>query len=285
MFDQLIDPMPDTKHQAAAEFFMSMKKQAGVKEPLRVEARQAIKKSVETNPLPARAPTAPASRPPEAKATAIKVPSVEMTKHPTAPKLSMKKQAFIGEALRAVAHAAQGSGARIAKSLGSGLRRVGKYREGFKAGYTAKAPGWLGQQISRFGGPKGNWQVKSPGSEFFMKGLTRRKGKAYASAYAAGMDVRKGVAPDTLRSGARHFVSPTGDITAGSIAKGLHTIGLINPETTAGAARQALQSVASRARAGKSLSSRTGLSNTQLALGGGTAAGLGYLALRPKKEG
>lgn len=299
MFDQLVEPTSQTQHMAAAEFFMSLKKEAKV----RTEARQMIRRVADTNPLPSNVAT---PKPPAAKPAGI---SVQKTISAPEAKPSLQKQAFIGEALRAVAHAGQGpaaSAVAAAKkgigSLGKGLKQMGNrastYRQGFKAGYTMKDPNFMQELFSRFrkGSGFGKMQegrfipIKSrviigrkttPGSDAFIERLSRTKGKDYAEAFRAGREVRKGVDPDTLAGGARHFVTSKGDITPASILKGVHTIGLVNPETTQGAIRSLMKSRG--VKKSPSLSKMTGLSNTQLALGGGTAAGLGYLALRPKK--
>lgn len=288
MFDQLAEPISPNRHMAAAEFFMSLKKEAKV----RSDARQMLRRVADTNPLPT---AAPAAKPPPAKPAETPV---------------MKKQAFIGEALRAVAHSSQGPAAAAAKALRRTRRSVGKElgrmlqsadqaREGFRAGYTMKEPNAMQRFFSRFkrGSGFGTMQegkfipIKSrviigkettPGSEVFLKQLAKKKGTAYADAFKAGRSVKTGVDPDTLAGGARHFVTSKGDVTPMSVLKGVHTIGLVNPETTQEAIRGVLKSRFAKPKK-PSLSARTGMSNSQLMLGGGTAAGLGYLALRPKK--
>lgn len=276
MFDQLVDPPSPIRHMAAAEFFMSLKKEARV----RADARQMLRRVTQTNALPVSAPRANA---PKAAPTTV---------------AAMKKQAFIGGALRAVAHSAQGPMAAAAKSVRNSLKSAGQAREGFKAGYTMKDPNFMQRLFSRFKKGSGFGTVQegkfipikskvifgqetTPGSEAFLRQLAKKKGTTYADAFRAGRGVKTGVDPDTLAGGARHFVTSKGDITAGSVLKGIHTIGLVSPEFTQEAIRGAIKRYGGVVRP-SGRGGRTGLSNNQLMLGG-TAAGLGYLALRPKK--
>ncbi len=287
MFDQLIDPPSLSKHAAAAEFFMSLKKEAEV----RSEARRALRRMADTNTftIPSRI---------------LKSPPTKSAVVPV-----MKKQAFIGEAIRAVAHSAQGPAAAAAKSLrqtrklvGQKIeqqgRAIGQSREAFKAGFTMKDPNFMQRLFSRFkkGSGFGTMQegrfipIKSkvifgqettPGSEVFLRRLAKKKGTAYADAFRMGRGVKKGVDPDMVAGGARHFVTSRGDFTPASVIKGMYTTGLANPETTQKAIRSIVKNRLARPK--PSLSERTGISNSRLMLGGGTAAGLGYLALRPNK--
>lgn len=298
MFDELQDPPSNDKYAAAAHFFMSLKKEAGT--PPRVAARQAVRSAVNTNPLPMAARGGSAAKAPQAKAT------------PAAVVGGLQKKAFIGEAVRGLAHAAQNAAPKILKSVGAARgqvagewgalkKTVGNYRSGFKDGYNLKPAGVLTEFASRFkkGSGFGTKQkgrfipIKSrviigrktsPGSEFHLSRLAKKKGPEYTEAFRAGMGTRRGMDPDTLPSAARHFITSKGDITPGSIFKGIHSIGLVNPETTQAGVREAVRAVANRTKRTPSLSKRTGLTNQQMLLGGGTAAGLGYLALRPRKD-
>lgn len=58
MFEELIGKTPDSQHMTAAEFFISLKKEAG----LRAAARQQVRNMADTNTLPTPAP-APAAVP------------------------------------------------------------------------------------------------------------------------------------------------------------------------------------------------------------------------------
>lgn len=283
----------DPQFFAAAEFFVSLKKEAAPS--LRAHAREVTRSVVQTNALPEnlKRPEAPQASPvktPVAKAT----PPKEVLKD----KLSsaMQKEAIAEKLLVDLAH----HGSRLAGTVGKEMKALGrgvrKDTAAFKAGYNTPKSGFeekLKEKLhligaghrSREGAFKTLGKVVGPhsekivGSDAFYASMAKKKGQRYADMFRRGQGVKGSVDPDVTNSAIHHLVDEKGGFTPLSVLKGVHTLGIVSPETSAGVVRRAI-GMGEKAKS----SNPFGLTNTQLALGGGTAAGLGYLALRKRSK-
>ena len=274
----------DAQRAVALDFFIGLHKTAGVRE----EARAAVRAMTPTNKIQ----------------MATKRPIVEQELAAVKTAITpLQKKAFIEGLVRSIGHygqeAAAAAGPAITKAvaggkaaLKSGVKTVGEAREGFQAGFNTPAGGWKERAADHLrtvwrdhkSGASGGktlkkiWKGPSArvvGSEAHYQKLLRTKGKAHADAFRMGGSVANAADPASNAAIARHFIGPNGQINPLTVAIGLHTSGMVRPEAT--------QALAKKLFTPKPKPwSIHDLTHTQKLVGGGAAAGLGYLALRKR---
>ena len=186
----------------------------------------------------------------------LKLPKVDI------PKANKVKVAFLSDALRAVAHSARGAG-----------RSASGAAAAYKAGVTDQAPKGIKRLLSHLPSKRVKSWAKDP------EHIARGKGEAYYKRWLAGRDMKRLVDPEGLAGSVNKAVrNKRGDMTVGSVLKGLDETGILpTPAVTGGvcSAAKGLQ----KARADRIAAKQF---NRNLAIGGGSA-GLGALLLSRKR--
>lgn len=295
MSDRIAQESPD-QHMVALTFFDSLHKEAA---SIREIARSSLRATTKTNSLPSLAKGSTVK--PLEEVAAVKAVKSQLTS-------KLKKQAFVEGLIRNAAHhaasipgkvgpASEAAGTLIGKlrsKLHGAMEPIRDSKEGFKTGFNTKKQGpasVISEKLETLLGDHKagkNWSntagemlrggsEKVVGSERHYEHLVRTKGRRYADAYRMGMGARGTVDPHTASNVARHFSDSKGNINPLTVFSGLHSSGMVSPETTKGLAGRMVR----RKPKEFSLDSMT---PTQKVIGGASLGGLGYLALRKRAK-